>query len=348
MPDQRLRPFPAAFFVSLPLLRLVLGLMLAAAFAIQAQAATPLRLAIQSTGTFGWELAIARAYGLDKQADLELATTELATTEAGKIALIGGGADLILSDWLWAARERSLDNKLLFYPHSTALGAVIAKNAAAFAKPSDFIGKKLGVAGGPLDKSWLMLQAWALRQGVDLNKQATIVYGAPPLLAEKFAQGELDAVLEFWTFAARLQSQGFSRAVDMAEVERDLGAKGPVIVTGYVFSDSFAEKNGAALARFFDMMSKAKKLIAEDDEAFAKIAPKIAAATGVSDAAGLALVRKAYREGIPTRPLAAEEADAAAIYAILARVGGEKLVGSAPVLDPSVFYRPIADSSPKK
>jgi NitT/TauT family transport system substrate-binding protein len=332
-------------------LALALCLILVGAFASQAQAQdkspTKLRLSIQSTGTFGWELAIASAYGLDKQAGLELETTELASTEAGKIALIGGGADIILSDWLWAARERSLDNKLLFYPHSTALGAVMAKDPAAFAKPSDFIGRKLGVAGGPLDKSWLMLQAWALRQGVNLNYQATIVYGAPPLLAEKFSQGELDAVLEFWTFAARLQSQGFSRALDMAAVERDLGAKGPVVVTGYVFSDSFAEKNGAALARFFDMMAKAKKLVADDDDAFARIAPKIAATTGVSDPAGLALVRSAYREGIPARPLAAEEADATAIYAILARVGGEKLVGSATELDPGVFYRP-AESAPKK
>ncbi|WP_294537915.1 ABC transporter substrate-binding protein [uncultured Rhodoblastus sp.] len=343
------KPFPSAFLLSVPLLRLalVLGSIVVGAFATQAHAAPRLRLAIQSTGTFGWELAIARAYDLDKQAGLELETTELATTEAGKIALIGGGADIILSDWLWAARERSLDNKLVFYPHSTALGAVMAKSGA-YAKPSDFIGAKLGVAGGPLDKSWLMLQAWALRQGVDLNKSATIVYGAPPLLAEKFAQGELDAVLEFWTFGARLQSQGFARAVDMAEVERDLGAKGPVIVTGYVFSESFAKKNAAALERFFDMMSKAKKLIADDDAAFAKIAPKIAAATGVSDAAGLALVRKAYRDGIPSRPIEAEETDAAAIYAILARVGGEKLVGSARVLDPGVFYRPTADVEPEK
>jgi NitT/TauT family transport system substrate-binding protein len=353
MPVQRLRPFPSDFSLAFPLLRLAfaLGSILFGAFAAgdsQAQTTLPakLRLAIQSTGTFGWELAIASAYGLDKQSGLELDVTELATTEAGKIALIGGGADIILSDWLWAARERSLGNKLLFYPHSTALGAVMAKDPATFAKPSDFIGKKLGVAGGPLDKSWLMLQAWALRHGVDLNTRATIVYGAPPLLAEKFSQGELDAVLEFWNFGARLQSQGFSRAVDMADVERDLGAKGRVIVTGYVFSESFAEKNAEALARFFDMMAKAKKLIAEDDAAFAKIAPKIAASIGVSDAAGLALVRKAYREGIPSRPLTAEESDAAAIYAILARVGGEKLVGSARELDPGVFYRPDAESAP--
>ena len=34
-------------------------------------------------------------------------------------------------------------------------------------------GQKLAIAGGPLDKSWLLLQALARRSGVDLRKQAT-------------------------------------------------------------------------------------------------------------------------------------------------------------------------------
>src|SRR5208337_2317013 len=79
-------------------LAVALGLVLAAVLVPRAQAADRLRLAIQASGTFGWELAVARAHGLDKQADLELEATELASTEAGKIALIGGGADIILSD----------------------------------------------------------------------------------------------------------------------------------------------------------------------------------------------------------------------------------------------------------
>ena len=70
-----------------------------------------MRIAIQSTGTFGWELAVARAYGLDKEADIDFETTELATTEAGKIALVGGGADMILSDWLWVARDALARNE---------------------------------------------------------------------------------------------------------------------------------------------------------------------------------------------------------------------------------------------
>ncbi len=312
----------------------------AAVFAPAAQAAEPLRLAIQATGTWAWELAIAQNYGLDKKAGLDLKITRLATTEAGKIALIGGGADIILSDWLWVARERSLGQKLLFYPHSTALGAVMVKNAADFKKPADFIGKTIGVAGGPLDKSWLMLQAWALRHGVNLKKQANIVYGAPPLLAEKLKQGQIDAALEFWTFSARLQGDGFQRAVDMAHVERELGAKGPVVVIGYVFTQDFAAHHGPVLKKFLHMMKEAQKRLAENDAAFAKIAPL----TRAKNAATLAIMRANYRAGLDVRPINDDIADAAAIYKVLAKVGGPQLVGSAKELDPNVFYR--GDSAP--
>nr|WP_252393773.1 ABC transporter substrate-binding protein [Candidatus Rhodoblastus alkanivorans] len=304
------------------------------------RAAEKLRIAVQATGTFAWELAIARAYGLDKEAGIDFDTTRLATTEAGKIALIGGGADLILSDWLWVARERGLGTKLVFYPHSTALGAVMAKAPAAQWKASDLVGKKIGVAGGSFDKSWLMLQAWALKQGVNLKNQAEPAFAAPPLLAEKLSQGELDAALEFWTFAARLQGKGFVRAIDMRDVERDLGAKGPVIVTGYVFSQDFGFRNADRLKRFFAMMMKAKKLIADNDEAFAKIVPLI----GVSDPKTLAIMRQYYREGLPTAPLAEYQADAAAIYKVLAEVGGPRLVGKATELDANVFYRPPGEA----
>ena len=89
----------------------------------------------------------------------------LKTTEAGKIALKGGAADVIVSDWLWVARERSLGDNLMFYPYSTALGAVMVAADAPTRSLGDLKGKKLGVAGGPLDKSWLLLRASALRCG---------------------------------------------------------------------------------------------------------------------------------------------------------------------------------------
>jgi NitT/TauT family transport system substrate-binding protein len=299
-----------------------------------ALAAERLRLAVQKTGTTGWELAVVKTFGLDKEAGIDLEVTELATTEAGKIALQGGAADIIVSDWLWVARERAQGARLAFYPYSSAIGAVMTKNAA-IRNVQDLVGKKLGVAGGPVDKSWLLLKAYALKNGVDLEKSATIVYGAPPLIAEKAAQGEIDAALEFWNFAADLEAKGFARAIDLTDVEKALGAKGDAIVTGYVFDEGFASTHKEALARFFAMTKKAKDLIATSDKAWEAVAQRI----GARDRATLDLYRKRYVAGIPKRTIEEEEADAAALYRVLAEIGGEKLVGPGKTLDPGTFYK---------
>jgi len=315
---------------------LLAALLLAPVFLVAspALAADTLRLALQKTGTASWEIAVIKAFGLDRDAGLTLETTELATPEAGKIALQGGSADLIVSDWLWVARERAQGAKLTLSPYSTGVGAVLTKNPA-IRGIADLAGKKLGVSGGPLDKSWLLLKAHALKQGVDLEKSATILYGAPPLIAEKALQGEIDAALEFWNFAADLEGKGFSRAIEIADVERALGAKGDVVITGYVFDDGFAAKNRDALNRFFVMTGKAKALIASDDKAWATAAQRI----GPKDAETLAIYRKRYVAGTPKRSVAEEEADAAALYRVLAEIGGEKLVGPGKTLDPATFYK---------
>src|SRR5258707_9795219 len=172
--------------------------------ATPASAADRIRIAAQKTGTLAWELDIIKAHGLDKQANLDIQVVELASTEAGKIALRSGSADLIVSDWLWVARERSLGDNLVFYPYTSTLGAVMVPGNSTVANLADLKGKKLAVAGGPLDKSWLMLQAVARRDGLDLRTQTNIVYGAPPLLSEKTLQRENDATLTFLNFCAVL------------------------------------------------------------------------------------------------------------------------------------------------
>ena len=304
------------------------------ALAPSARAADALRLAVQATGTTVWELAVVERYKLDKEAGLDLKITELASTEAGKIALQGGSADIIVSDWLWVARERAGGAKLAFSPVSTGIGAVMTKNPAILGV-KDLAGKKLGVSGGPLDKSWLLLKAYALKEGVDLEKTATILYGAPPLLAEKAAEGEIDAVLEFWNFTLDLEARGLRRAIDMRDVEKALGAAGDPVVTGYVFDEGFAAAHRDALPHFFAMMKKARALIAADDAAWSAAAARIP----VKDKIALALYRKRYVEGAPKRTLAEEEADAAKLFAVLAETGGEKLVGPGKTLAAGTFYK---------
>ena len=57
-----------------------------------------IRVAAQITGTLGWELEVMRAHELDRKANLGIETVQLASTEAGQIALRGGSVDLIVSD----------------------------------------------------------------------------------------------------------------------------------------------------------------------------------------------------------------------------------------------------------
>jgi len=303
-----------------------------------AEAADRLRIALQKTGTASWEIGVIKARGLDKAANLDLEITELASTEAGKIAIEGGSADLVVEDWLWAARERSLGDKLLFTPYSTALGAVMAPKDSPVHKIADLAGRSIGVAGGPLDKSWILLRAAALAGGHDLAKDARPTYGAPPLIAEKFAQGETETALEYWNFAADLEGRGFRRAIEMADVEKALGATGPVAMTGYVFKEAFAASHKDALKRFFTAAAEARKILGEDPAAWAPIKARLR----LKDDAALAVYRERYLDGVPKRTVAEEAADAAILYRRIAEIGGKELVGEAKELDTSLFYDPAA------
>ena len=303
-----------------------------------ALAADRIRIATQKTGTFAWEVDVIRARGLDKQAGLDLVVTELASPEAGKIALKGGSADLVVADVMWVARERAIGGSLLYHPFTSALGAIMVPAASKIASVGDLKGRKIGVAGGPLDKSWLLFQAWARKQGYDPKKDAQVNFGAPPLLAVKAEQGELDAVLNYWNICAELEGRGFRRAIEMSMVEHDLGAKGPVAMVGYAFEQGFASKNGAALKRYFDIAAKAKDILAAEDGEW----KRIAARAGVSDAVTLAILRERFAEGIPRRLLDDEEADARTLYKVLVEVGGAEFAGPALELDKAVYWRPRA------
>jgi NitT/TauT family transport system substrate-binding protein len=299
--------------------------------------AEALRVAVQKTGTFAWELAVIRAHGLDKQANLSVRVLELASPEAGKIALRAGNADIVVTDWLWVSRERGLGAKLTFYPYSSALGAVMVPASSPIQTLADLKGRKLAVAGGPIDKSWLLLLAWLKQGGIDLKSDATIAYGAPPLLAAKTLSGEMDATLNYWNFCAGLEAKGFRRIAGIEDLLPKLGAKGRTAMIGYVFDEKWANANQDKISRFIAMTHAAKDILSTSDAEWEKIAPL----TGAPDAATLRAYRDRYREGIPRRPVADEEADARILYRVLADIGGRELVGPARELDSGTFYRAI-------
>src|SRR3979490_2850274 len=302
------------------------------------RAAETVRLAVQKTGTFAWELAVIRAHGLDRQANPAIQVNELASPEASKIALRGGGADIIVSDWLWVSRERGLGAKLTFYPYSSALGAVMVPNTSSIRTLTGLKGRKPAAAGGPIDKNWLLLRASMKQDGIDLKSESTIVYGAPPLLAAKMLSGEMDAIVNYWNFCAALEAKGLRRLIGIEDLLPKLGAKGRTAMIGYVFDEGWGSANRNTVASFIAVTRAAKEILATSDAEWEKIAPL----TGAPDAATLRAYRDRYREGIPRRRIAAEEADARVLYRVLPAIGGREIVGPAPELDPGTFYRAIS------
>jgi NitT/TauT family transport system substrate-binding protein len=317
------------------LLRTLVALWLVVAVA-PSFAADTVRIGLQTTGTFAWQLDVIRRHGLAANAHLDLKVSEFASPDAGKLALNSGSVDIAVVDWLWVARARALGAKLLFYPYSTAVGAIMVKGDSPLLGIEDLRGRILAIAGGPLDKSWLIVQAAAKRRGIDLKSDARLEYGAPPLMAEKLRQGEADAGLNFWNFCAVLEVRGFRRIFDVREAEAELGLREPVALIGYVFSERFAADHRSELDRFIDIAQQANDIMLRSDPEWDALRPLMKA----EDDATFKAYRDRTRQGVPRRSIAAEAQDARALFKALAGIGGAELVGPMRDLDQELYYQP--------
>jgi len=297
------------------------------------------RVGLLKFGTVNWELDSMISNGLDQANGIDAEVVPFASGDATRIALQGGEVDIIVADWLWVSRQRASGQDLTFVPYSSAVGAIMVHGDSQVQSLDDLQGMTIGIAGGPLDKNWLLLQGLAKKKfDVDLAKQNSIVFAAPPLLAEKTRTGELDAMLNYWYFCAQLEAAGYKRVVSGLEAAAELGARGAVSALGYVFSEAWAAKNPKAVSGFINASKATKKLLLESDQEWSRLADE-----GVIREAAevVAVARDRFREGIPTRAILDEINDAKAVYAILAELGGKKLVGASPTLVEGTYWTGI-------
>jgi NitT/TauT family transport system substrate-binding protein len=294
-----------------------------------------LRLGVLQFGTVSWELDVIRHHGLDRKNGFALEVQPFAQGDAADVALLAGAVDGIVEDWLWVSRQRADGMMLTFIPYSSAVGALMVHPDRGIAGLADLEGKKIGVAGGPLDKSWLILQGVARkRHGLDLAKVAEPVYAAPPLLTEKLKSGELDAVLNYWHFCARLEAAGFPQLIGINEAQAELGVPATAPQLGYVFKEAFVEANPELIRGFAAASRAAKEILTTSDGEWERIRPL----TRAEDDATLAALRRRWVAGIVPHWGEAERQQAAELYRVLAELGGPELVGGSPVLAEGTFW----------
>lgn len=312
----------------------ITGLLAAAAIVRPARAATPIRVGTLRFGSLTWELDVIRHHGLDQ--GLTLAPVEFASGPASQTALQAGAVDIVLQDWIWTSRLRSEGAPWTFAPATAALGAVVVPADSAMKGLPDLRGHRVGIAGGPLDKSWLLLRLHAQREsGLDLDTAVEKVFGPPPLLATQLDLGRLDAMLTYWPFVARAEAQGRRVLLDMADVLAGLGVPRGLPILGYVFADPWAVANRDALTAFLAAAAQARQILMTSDAEWQRIAPL----TGTSSPAELVHLRDWYRRGAVGTWNDDARAAADRLFALLASVGGTALVGSARSLAPGTFWQ---------
>ncbi|BCX89728.1 NitT/TauT family transport system substrate-binding protein [Methylomarinovum tepidoasis] len=286
-------------------------------------------------GTFNWELTVIEREGLDRRQGFRLKIRKLANPQAGRIGLQGGSVDLIVTNWLWVARQRSGGYDFTAVPYSLTHGALIVPPKSPIHTLADLKGKRIGVAGSPLYENWILLKTLARRQhGLDLEQDARPVFGAPPLLNQQLRQGRLDALLNYWHYAARLEAAGYRRLLDGGDLLTRLGITPPVPTLSYVFRERWAADRRDTVTAFLRAAYGAKDAICGDRRVWRYVAPL----TGSTDPKIQATLRQRYCQGRLRHWGAPERKAAARLYALLHEAGGDALTGPAAALPRGTFW----------
>ena len=103
----------------------LLAIIMTCAFTSVSFAADTLKLAVLKFGTVNWELNTIQHNGFDTANGFTLEIIGLAGKSAAMIAFQGGEADIIVSDWIWVARQRAAGKDYVFIPYSKSVGGLV-------------------------------------------------------------------------------------------------------------------------------------------------------------------------------------------------------------------------------
>lgn len=294
-----------------------------------------LRVGVLEYGTVNWELTVIRERGLARERGIRLELLPMASESAMTEALADDRVDLIVSDWLWAARQRARGQRYQFAPYSLAVGAVMVNPGADIDELADLVGRDIGIAGGRLDKTWLLLRAYADRRAsMDLESLVRPRFDSPPAVNQLMLDGELPAAINYWHYNARLQALGMTPLITLGELFSELGVATSPPVLGWVFEQDWADANGELLRDFLAASFEAKSILAASDTPWDGVRHLVKPETR----AVFAAIRQGYREGIPREYGAAQIEAAEQVFDILSAEAGEDLAGDLDRLPDDLFW----------
>ncbi|MCI0667443.1 MAG: ABC transporter substrate-binding protein, partial [Methylococcaceae bacterium] len=153
-------------------------------------------------------------------------------------------------------------------------------------------------------------------------------------LNHELLQNNLDAVLTYWHYAARLETMGFREVLNGESILAGLGIDQPLPTLGYVFRDEWARRNRQLVRGFLAATREAKDLLCESDPAWAAIGPL----TQADDPNTRNLLRVKYCAGRIKQWNDHHRALVATVFGLLHEIAGTRLTGSSPALAGGTFW----------
>lgn len=301
---------------------------------VTAAAETPvLRIAVLEFGTVNWELDTIKQHGFDAANGFEMKVQGVAGSPAAQVAFQGGETDAIVSDWIWVARQRAAGKDYVFIPYSKAVGGVMVPADSPAQSLADLKGEKIGIAGGPLDKSWIILRAYAEQvHGMDIAAETEQVFGGAPLIYKTALGGELGGAINFWHFQAKMEAAGMRPLISVSDAAQTLGLDPETPLLGYVVKGEMLREHPELVEGLAKASRSAKDLLAADDAEWDRLRDRMNAKNDSEFEA----LKAGYRAGIP-EDKSVDEAAASKLLSIMARLGGSDLVGDAKELPKGLF-----------
>ena len=297
--------------------------------------ANSIKIAVLKYGSVNWEYNVIKHHKLDKKNNIKIKKVEITNKDASAVAFLSKSVDIFVTDWIWVSKQRNKGNLVSFYPYSNSAGGLMIKKGEKINSFLDLKNKKIGVAGGSLDKSWLFLRAYAIKKyNRDPLTFFNTSFAAPPLINGLLRNNQLDAGYNYWNYTARLEALGYEEFLTLKDILPYIGIEGELPLIGYVFREGFVQENEVTLKGFIKASNEARKILKTSDNEWLRISKM----TGAKNQLMLEKIRDGFREGIPSNNHQLMRKNIQHAYKILSQIGGEELVGSSSSLAAGTYW----------
>ncbi len=264
-----------------------------------AQQAMPIKVGLESAGTFSWVVYAMHYYGLDAKYGLDVQSTKYATKQASRLALQEGAADIVVDDFIGVVQDRNNGIPVqAVYPYSKATGGVVVRADSPITSIADLKGKTIA-ASSLGDKSLLILRALTTsKYGFDPQVDGKVLSAAPPLMTQLLASGKIDAAIPYWHFVARMVGSGQDRNImNVTDMLAQLGMRTDLPILVVVARQGADPK---AVTAFLAAMKETEQRMSADsmDGVWQKILDQ--GLYSLPDPSLFPSVRKRWEAGLPT------------------------------------------------